>query len=422
MSAVRTIACPNCGGSLEVRAAGFSVNLACRYCGSILDVSRPEVALIEAHDRAAAGFDLPLGRRGVLNGTEWDVVGALRRSDSTYTWDEYLLFNPYVGYRWLVLSEGEWQFGTMLLDCPAGDVYGGSVVWGGLNFTYEEEPEPERTVTLEVLGEFYWRVQQGDEVFALVFERGEQMLSREEGAGEANWTLLVPIDSAVVAAAFAPDAQARPRPRRRASPAEPAPAKRQFGDLSSMFLLAFAAMIALLLAMVLISGPVDRASGSIDAPFGVTREGVKIGTIAVRRPWQFVSITARARDFDNRWIDLDYSLVDRATGQSIDGYGLVEHYSGTDSDGAWSEGQRRAVTQLGRVPRGTYDLYVDAAAHGWPSDPPVVQGSWSLPETIPVSIEAETGALPWGNWWTASLLLLLFPCIATWRRFREAMP
>ncbi|EJL33450.1 hypothetical protein PMI02_01096, partial [Novosphingobium sp. AP12] len=62
------------------------------------------------------------------------------------------------------------------------------------------------------------------------------------------------------------------------------------------------------------------------------------------------------------------------------------------------------------------------AAHGWPADPPAVAGSWSSPETITVSIEAETGALPWGNWWTASLLLLLFPCIATWRRFREMMP
>ncbi|WP_404480574.1 DUF4178 domain-containing protein [Novosphingobium sp. BL-52-GroH] len=428
MTAVRMIACPSCGGSLEVRAAGFSVNLACRYCGSLLDVSRPEVGLIEAHARAAAGFKLPLGRRGTLMGTEWETVGALRRSDASYAWEEHLLFNPYAGYRWLVLSEGEWQFGTMLLDRPEGDGYGRTVTRGGLSFTWDGEgdPEPERTVTDEVLGEFYWRVRQGDEVFALMFERGEQALSREEGAGEANWTLLVPIDTATVEAAFALKDAAKPqpqaKPRRRAAPrADPLP-RREVDDLPAMFGLAFAAMVALLLAMVLISGPVDRAAGTIDAPFGSTREGVKIGTIAVKRPWQFVSVIARAKDFDNRWVDLDYSLVDRATGQSIDGYGIVEHYSGTDSDGRWSEGRRTSRTKLGRVARGTYDVYVDAAAHGWPADPPTVAGSWSIPETITVSIEAETGALPWGNWWTASLLLLLFPCIVTWRRFREMMP
>ncbi|MFT4053441.1 MAG: DUF4178 domain-containing protein [Novosphingobium sp.] len=411
MSAMRTIACPNCGGTLEVRAAGFSVNLGCAYCGSLLDVSRPEVALIEAHDKAARGFRLTPGKRGTLFDVEWEAVGALRRQDSGYSWEEYLLFNPYAGYRWLVLSDREWQFGTMLLDLPEEDA--GAVTWRGERFMPDGHASTSETTT--VLGEFYWRVRTGDTVAACLYECGDTVLSREGDGGEVNWTQLVPIADETVAQAFSLVPMRARRPVR-----EHSPRSKTANDLPTMFGIACAATAALLLAMVLISGPMERASGSISAPFSATREDVRIGTLTVQRPWQFVTVTARGSDFDNRWVDLDYSLVDRATGQSMDGYGIVEHYSGRDSDGSWTEGSRKGTTLLGRVPRGTYDLYVDASAHGWPSDPPPGTAGWSsLPETISVTIDAETGALPWGNWWTAVLLLFTFPCFAAWRRYRN---
>ncbi|GLK44572.1 MULTISPECIES: DUF4178 domain-containing protein [Novosphingobium] len=415
MNAVRNIACPNCGGALEVRAAGFSVNLACAYCGSLLDVSRPEVVLIEAHDKAAKGFRLAPGARGTLFDVEWETVGALRRRDLGYSWEEYLLFNPYAGYRWLVLSDREWQFGTMLLDLPEGN--DDTVSWRGERFTRDGDASTSETTA--VLGEFYWRVRAGDTVEAMLYERGDTVLSREGGGGEVNWTQLVPVEDDVIAQAFGLGRLKAHRAVREPSPSSGSSSSTA-NDLPTMFGLACAAIVALLLAMVLISGPVERASASIDAPFAATREGVRIGTLTVRRPWQFVTVTARGTDFDNRWVDLDYSLVDRATGQSMDGYGIVEHYSGRDSDGSWTEGSRKGTTLLGRVPRGTYDLYVDASAHGWPSDPsPQISGWSSLPETVTVSIEAETGSLPWGNWWTAAVLLFAFPCIAVWRQYRE---
>ena len=52
--AARAVTCPSCGGTVQVRAAGFSVTLVCEYCGSVLDVANPDVALIEKHNRAAA--------------------------------------------------------------------------------------------------------------------------------------------------------------------------------------------------------------------------------------------------------------------------------------------------------------------------------------------------------------------------------
>src|SRR3978361_771183 len=52
--AVRALTCPSCGGTVTLRAAGYTVTVACEYCGSILDVTNPEVRLI-TEDRQGEG-------------------------------------------------------------------------------------------------------------------------------------------------------------------------------------------------------------------------------------------------------------------------------------------------------------------------------------------------------------------------------
>ena len=58
----------------------------------------------------------------------------------------------------------------------------------------------------------------------------------------------------------------------------------------------------------------------------------------------------RPGNIDNAWIDLDYTLVDRATQETYESYGLTEHYSGSDSDGPWQEGSRDTTAKVARVP------------------------------------------------------------------------
>lgn len=434
MTGLRTIACPHCGGTLEVRAVGYSVALSCRYCGSLLDVSRPEVALIEAHNRVAAGFGLPLGLRGVLFGTQWEVVGAMKRKDPVYSWIEYLLFNPYAGYRWLVVCENEWQFGTMLLDRPEGD--GDSVTWRGRRFTRQESEQTATTGT--VTGEFYWRVRNGDKADCLSFERNDEILSREVTGDEINWTQLVPVDAGEVIAAFQLAPPTAPRVKR---PKGVRPLKEDYqqerDDLPVMLGLALITAFMGLVLMLVIAGPSARLADTVQATFGRTNEGIKIGTITVTRPWQFVTIRAYADNFDNKWVDLDYSLVSRTSGQSIDAYGLVEHYSGRDSDGPWSEGTRRARTFVGQVPQGTYDVYVDAGAHAWPVDvtsaaswarASAVASAWGapqsttnfeIPDPLPVLVEVQTNSVPRGNFWTLLLLALSWPAMVIYGRWRQ---
>lgn len=415
MSGGKAITCPACGGTIEVRAAGFTVNLACQNCGSLLDVSRPEVVLIRRYKNAKDRFALEIGKRGTVFGQDWEMVGALRRKDQITIWQEFLLFNPYLGYRWLVVADGEWQFGTPLADRPQGDR--NRVFWRSEYFSRLGRDQP--TSTTAVAGEFYWRVKAGDTSNATLFQSGETILSREVSDGEENWTQLVPVDEAEIENAFG--LNRRSLPRRKAAQGlmqfKAAPGMEQ-DDLGRMFLLAMAVSLFAAIAMALLAGPSTKTSSMIQVPVGGQIAPVKIGTITVRRPWQFVTVNADTNMFENRWVDLEYNLVDRSSEQSIDAFGLVEHYAGRDSDGYWTEGSYHGDTMFGHVPRGTYDVYASGTAHGWPVDP-APNDAWGQAETINVWVEARTGAMSWGMWWTLVIALFLWPVSILWWRHRD---
>ncbi len=118
--------CTGCGGPLELRAEGTSESLACPHCGAVLDARDPKHQIL-ARYRAKLGTPptLPIGQMGVFRGEKLQVVGmqrrAVRYSGVIYSWDEYLLWNPYKGYRWLVESNGHW---TMLKTVETKPVEG----------------------------------------------------------------------------------------------------------------------------------------------------------------------------------------------------------------------------------------------------------------------------------------------------------
>ncbi|MEJ7605177.1 MAG: hypothetical protein WKF37_02675, partial [Bryobacteraceae bacterium] len=56
---------------------------------------------------------IPLGTRGNLQGTRYEAIGFQMRGIEVdgiqYLWSEYLLFNPYQGYRYLTEYQGHWN-------------------------------------------------------------------------------------------------------------------------------------------------------------------------------------------------------------------------------------------------------------------------------------------------------------------------
>lgn len=426
-SGARAITCPFCGGTIGIKAAGYTVSVACLYCGTVLDVANDDVRVIAEYHQAVARLDIPLGTRGTLFGVEWEVVGWLERSGAGATWQEYLLFNPYAGYRWLVGDDGAWQFGTMLTDTPVM-VADTLAQWRGRGFELEDAPI--QIVTRRVLGEFYWRVRSGDVVEAASFAASGQTLSCEWNDAETQWTQLIPLGPRQVKAAFAPPG-AGPQPR-------DAPPQGWFArfsslpfadpeDLMPMFAIGVIGVLASLLVMVTLGGN----GGGIAAQTRVEVDGGTThgtyGPLTISRPSQMVTLKLAMENFTNAWIDVDLALVERQSHQAIHAGTTIQHYSGSDSDGAWEEGSHSATVEFADVPRGTYDLMIQAQGHSWhddtqassslANDPAAAAASpWGITtgQTPPVTVLAmgfseETGGMDWALFWTVAGLILVLP-------------
>ncbi len=422
--AVKALDCPSCGGNIQLRAAGYTVTVACIYCGSLLDVANPDVRLIKEYHEAAAQLEIPLGTRGTLRGVEWETIGFLRRSeDGDYPWVEYLLFNPYHGYRWLISNGRGWSFGEQLTRAP--DWSNGSVAFDGES--YAPFFTNGRAQVDYVLGEFYWRVQVGETVATDDYVRPGFMLSREANEQEISWSrseLLAPKE---IGDAFGVSAPRNPWPP---LPHQPSPYRKA---LSAAWKIALGAFVFLLLVTILFAGGDALLRQTVPLSLDGRENSVTLGPVTINRPYQLVRISASVANLENAWVDLDYSLVNRQNQETYQAYGVAERYSGRDADGAWTEGSRGATVKLAAVPRGTYDLVVDYSGTRWGSGgtsyapPPIDSGfpsdtDWGGSKTDPqaaqpaepepqgthqVAIEVGTGYVFPSNFILALVLLFL---------------
>jgi hypothetical protein len=424
--AVKALACPSCGGTITLRAAGFTVTVACQYCGSILDVANPDVRLIKEFHEAAAQLEIPLGTRGNLRGIDWEVVGYVRRSEGgAYPWEEYLLFNPYAGYRWLITNGRGWSFGEMLTRSPYWE--GGGVSLDGER--YDPFFSDGRAQVDYVLGEFYWRVQVGEQVATDDYVRPGWMLSREANAQEVSWTRSALLSPKEIEAAFGVSAPRKPWPP---LPHQPSPYR---GALSAGWKIALGAFVLLLLLTMMFSGGGTLLRQTLPVTLDGRDNSATFGPFTLTRPYQLVRISAEVPTLDNAWVDLDYTLVNRANQETYAAYGIAERYSGRDSDGDWTEGSRRSTVKVAAIPAGTYDLVVDYSGSRWtggsgsryfeptpiasPSKDPAggsdpvdfstdqVSGATVRPPADTLSIEVGQGFVFPSNFVLALLLLLL---------------
>ncbi|WP_448503012.1 DUF4178 domain-containing protein [Sphingomonas sp.] len=354
--AARALSCPSCGGTIELRAAGYSVTVACQYCASILDVSDPQVRLVSEYHESAARLDIPIGTRGTLRGVEWEAIGYMARSEGgEYPWEEYLLFNPYHGYRWLIANRGAWSFGEQLTVVPGGG-FGGLSLDGA---TYGPFFSNGTARVDRVVGEFYWRVQRGDTVRTDDWVRPGHMLSREADDREISWSRSELLSPEEIEAAFPVKAARKPWPP---LPHQPSP---HLGWLKQGIAIAIVGAILIIGAAIFAGGSRTVFQGNAAIAADGRDQTITLGPVELTRPYQPVSVRAEVPQLANGWVDLEYALVNRADQRAFTAYKAAERYSGVDSDGSWSEGSRRATVNFASVPQGSYDLVVDFRGNNW---------------------------------------------------------
>jgi len=197
------IKCPQCGGDIPKLAGDRATRVGCPYCGAVSDITLQQV--VAQQERAMQMPDIPIGSRGVLDGVEYICIAYMRRSSDfegeRYGWEEFLLWGQSVGFRWLVKDpETGWSW-VNAVNLAELDLTGmpNQVGWGGRTFRQRN-----RNVARVdyVLGEVYWQVEIGDETQVMDFVDGSEVLSRESGGGEANWSYSAPMPWSVIAQAF----------------------------------------------------------------------------------------------------------------------------------------------------------------------------------------------------------------------------
>lgn len=365
------LACPSCDGSVELRAPGQTLRMVCPYCEAMLDVGQGSLQLLAKRDGPSRGRPIfPLGSKAVFDGVRYTLIGFVRRHAITswgrFPFDEYLLYEPKVGFRWLVESDGHWSFVTTL---PAGAVAGyqgdPKVSYGDTTFKQFQSCPLEVTA---VFGEVYWKVAVGETVFGSDYVAPPAMLSCEQAPNELNWSLGLYQTRDDVEKAFGTAADGVQLPALEGiGPNQPFKHRR----LAHITILGLLAMVAAALLTAFTTETrevrVDRVvvGDPADVPLddsGLIPAEAPPGSSAVvyfTEPFHLdgrknIEIVLIAPDLDNEWMSIAGDLVNEQTGE-IEMFDVsLEHWSGVDADGSWTEASRRGEVHIGARPAGDY--------------------------------------------------------------------
>lgn len=396
--------CPNCGAALELRGFAHSLTIACPQCQSVLDAKDPHLQILQkVQARTSSRIRIPLGTRGQIRGAPYEVIGFQERTITVegvdYSWNEYLLFNPYKGFLYLTEYNGHWNLVRTLRALPAMQQGKRPVAYlKGERFAHFQTSQARTTY---VIGEFPWQVRLGDAAAVMDFVAPPRMLSSERTGAEVTWSLGEYIPGSEIWKMFqlpgkAPYAQGvyanQPSPYQGAI-------ARVWTACAYLLLALFAAAMAI--------GILSRDEVVFDRQYAVHAGAARPFVTDVfqlkGRPSN-VEVEIHT-NLENQWAGFVMALINDETGEAFDFGREVSYYHGRDSDGSWSEGSRDDSVTLSPVPSGRYYLRVEPAVD---DNAPPVNYQLIVKRDVPVS---------W-LYGVALLLLLAPPVVVTIRALR----
>ncbi|MBX7098395.1 MAG: DUF4178 domain-containing protein [Myxococcaceae bacterium] len=412
--ALRQARCTECNGALDLKAPDATRRVACPYCGALLDVSHGALSFLQLLEKPSRTPAIPLGRQGFLGGTRYTVLAYLERScvvdGNRFVWDEYLLYEPTAGFRWLMRSNHHWTF---LTPIPAGDtaMTDTSLRYSGppLKPVQAEHPVAARPLDLKffqsvnatvdaVQGECYWEVAVGETAFAREYVAPPYSVNLDRTRDEGTFTFGELIDAKVVTEAFKLE-QPLPAAYGIASASvNPWKARARegfiWGGIWSVVLVVLAVVFASMeehgtyLKKTFMT-PTGVASGSPEAQaFSDAFE------VPHKTP---LDVEVTAEGLDNRWMGVQTDLVNDETGEVVSLDYELSKYSGTDEDGSWTEDNLSSSKSTSPVEPGRYVMRTTVSFD--PALPPPAR-----PYTV--EVRAEGGGT--GMCFAFFFILLLF--------------
>jgi hypothetical protein len=356
----KSLNCPGCGAALSLRSFGNAVTVVCQSCHSILDAQDPTLKILQTF-KVSTGEDpplIPLGTRGTIRGTAYEAIGFQRRTIRVegipYSWHEYVLFNPYKGFRYLTEYNGHWNDTSILRSLPTLSTGGSSLVY--LNETYKHF-QSANAATSYVLGEFPWQVRVGESADVSDYVSPPRVISSERTGKEVTWSMGEYISGRDVWKAFKLTGEA-PVPIG-VYENQPSPMSAAVGATWRMVFAFGVALIVLMALFYAIARDENVFESSYSFDTTATGDASFVTDVfELKGHTSDVELTTSA-EIDNNWLYLNYALINQDTGHAYDFGREVSYYHGYDSDGSWSEGKRKDTVTIPSLPAGHYYLRIE---------------------------------------------------------------
>jgi hypothetical protein len=401
-TSLKSIPCQHCGAPIAIRAQGISITFACASCGSVFDATQDGFkVLTRATQQQSLLENLPiaLGSRGVLFDIEWEVIGYVRRQDVKwgFYWDEYLLFNPYQGFRFLIHSDQHFSVAELLTKRPVEYANGQNVTLDGQSFALFHKGVSRVNA---VAGEFYWRVRLGDECEFADFISPPKGISKEIALKshdvEKSFSLsrYVPIDD--VERAFRLSNLTRPW---KSSPIQPNPLTVIRGAL---WRTAFVSCLGLILAQLYFTSSSESEEVFRTSRFFAPSEaGIEqlIGEVEIDGYGKNVRIESHS-PVNNSWVEVTYELESEDGTESGWASQAIEYYHGNSSGEYWSEGSTHAASVIAPVGANRYKVFATVYA-----------ATFTANMNTSVSTRIIRNVPIWSNFVVALFAILAFPIL-----------
>ncbi len=398
------VGCPNCGGPLSLNAPDSALRVTCPNCSSLLDVNQGNLTYLHALNPPpdAPDFVAPIGAEGTFaDDVKFKIIGASARSVTfdgiKYFWHEYLLYNPSIGFRWLVHSDNHWNFVEPVnaADVAQDNVFtaGSTVDYNGRKFKiFQDAP-----ATVEyVKGEFYWRVEQGETVRAVDYVAAPMMLSQEISENEINWSVGTYLTNDEVEKAF--NISGLPRPWG-VGPNQPFTGRFYY----TWGFLPLLALLVVAIFMIPFTGMTSTVlNETVMMPSSATPQ------VQFSQPFEIkgnrnIRISASA-PVNNSAADLDVDLVNEQS-QEVESIAIpISYYQGVEDGESWSEGSTATDATLSSLPAGKYTLRVEGTTE-------------NVTQQLPVTLKVEQNINRGVNFCCALFILTIMPLIGLIRKW-----
>ena len=398
----RNIKCGGCGAGLTVKDEQSRM-VVCEYCGSQLDISATEQAVLGKGLANKPHFPLQLGDAFHHKATRFEVISRLayiEDSDISEMTKVYLLYNPRRGSMWLGEYGGHYSISRPHHVMPTKDPF--DVSRGDVIKTHDGSQwvaEGKGVYELHYVdGALPWIARTGDRIqYAEFTEKSgsgkryeAQRIHGEIEYGAGRSIPLETVRRAVRKPEFGKETVVK-------SIEDPAGKRKWFVQLMAIALVA-AVLNGLLSFYCYRSGtvvlkqgfaPQELTGGVMSRPFRVRGKG-KVTRINIRAP------------LDNAWMSLEAAIV-RGDDMAVHLYeDSLEYYHGRSGGESWSEGSRSSA-KLVKIPDpGEYRLFIRAvSARG--------NASRANKALHSLQVEIKDRALPGGRFAVAGgLCLALF--------------